>query len=310
VKESQVAARVLPYSRIVGQKQLKCALELSFIEPRITGVLISGERGSGKSTTVRAFSQMIRGRLPVTLPINATEDRVVGGWDVGELLKSKPQWKQGLLQDAHDGMLYVDEVNLLDDQIVNIILDVTASGLLAVERDSHADTKEVRFSLVGTMNPEEGTLRPQLLDRFGLMVDVRGLTDAQQRREVLATVLDANNPKDWTAAQEADHKIHQNLVAAKKAAARVKMPQSILDQCVSLADRFRTDGHRGDYMLALAVRALAASLRATTVTSEHLRLVAPLALQHRRRVAGQREFVPWSDKDDDAVNEIIGRVES
>ena len=304
------AERVLAYSRVVGQEQLKCALELSCIESMIPGVLVSGERGSGKSTTVRAFSQMIAGRLPVTLPINATEDRVVGGWDVGELLKSRPRWKRGLLEDAHEGMLYVDEVNLLDDQIVNIILDVTGSGLLTVERDSKTHTTKVRFTLVGTMNPEEGTLRPQLLDRFGLMVDVRGLTDSKSRREVLSTVLNAHDPAFAAAAAKDDRKIREALNKAKAAVGKVEVTEVTLEKCVALAARFGADGHRGDYLLALAARALAARRGEGAVTNEHLKDVAPLVLQHRRKVAGQREFVPWSPQEDDWVKQVLSGGES
>jgi magnesium chelatase subunit I len=127
---------ILPYSLIIGQTQLKLALELAYIAPRIGGVLLSGERGTGKSTAVRAFAQMIAEQLPVTLPINATEDRVVGGWKVNELIGGKAVWQRGLLEEADKkGMLYVDEVNLLDDHIVNIILDVTSTGVLEIQRE-------------------------------------------------------------------------------------------------------------------------------------------------------------------------------
>src|ERR1044071_4339957 len=165
--------QVMPYSMMIGQKQLKLALELTYIAPRIGGVLLSGQRGTGKSTVVRAFSKMMYGELPVTIPINATEDRVVGGWEMNELFKANLVPQKGLLQEADGKMLYIDEVNLLDDHIVNIILDVTSTGILVIEREGQ-DAKgiDVKFTLVGTMNPSEGGLRPQLLDRFGLMVDV------------------------------------------------------------------------------------------------------------------------------------------
>jgi magnesium chelatase subunit I len=167
--------QILPYALLVGQAQLKLALELAYIAPRLGGVLISGQRGTGKSTAVRAFSQMMyldengQGRLPVTLPINATEDRVVGGWNLHKLVKGELEPQIGLLEEADGGLLYVDEVNLLDDHIVNIILDVTSTGVLVVQREGKSEQKPVSLTLVGTMNPEEGGLRPQLLDRFGLM---------------------------------------------------------------------------------------------------------------------------------------------
>jgi magnesium chelatase subunit I len=158
---------ILPYSRIVGQDEIKLALEIAYVAPqRLGGILISGQRGTGKSTAVRAFSRMVDNRLPVTLPINATEDRVVGGWKIDALMQSKSEWQIGLLEEARDRLLYVDEVNLLDDHIVNIILDVTSTGVLVVQREGqNKEPVKVPFTLVGTMNPEEGGLRPQLLDR-------------------------------------------------------------------------------------------------------------------------------------------------
>ncbi|HIE02955.1 MAG TPA: hypothetical protein EYP59_22185 [Thiotrichaceae bacterium] len=145
--------QILPYSRIVGQDSIKLALELAYIAPTIGGVLLSGHRGTGKSTAVRAFALMMSEKLPVTLPINATEDRVIGGWKIDELMRGEPKWQDGLLKKANDGMLYVDEVNLLDDHIVNIILDVTSTGVLEVQRDARDSQPEnIAFTLVGTMN--------------------------------------------------------------------------------------------------------------------------------------------------------------
>src|SRR3989441_4313106 len=138
---------ILPYTRVVGQESLKLALELSYIAPRIGGVLISGERGTGKSTTVRAFAQMVYGSLPVTIPINATEDRVVGGWKIKELMSGNAEPQEGLLEEANGKLLYVDEVNLLDDHIVNIILDVTSTGVLVVQREGRRDEKQVQLTL-------------------------------------------------------------------------------------------------------------------------------------------------------------------
>jgi len=253
---------------------------------------------------VRAFARMTTGRLPVTLPINATEDRVVGGWDIDDLLKSKPTWKAGLLEEAIGGLLYVDEVNLLDDHIVNIILDVTASELLTVERESRVDRKHVRFTLVGTMNPEEGTLRPQLLDRFGLMVDVRGLSEPNERLRVLQTVLAASEPAARKEAVQADAAHHQKLIDARNAAQHVELGEAV-EKCVALAKAFGADGHRGDYTLALAARALAALNGEPAATARHVAQVAPFALQHRRRVAGQRELAPWAALEDDLVNKTL-----
>lgn len=180
---------ILPYSHVVGQAELKLALELNYIAPRIGGVLISGQRGTAKSTVVRAFSLLTGGELPVTLPINATDDRVLGGWELDALMRGEARTQPGLLEEAGEkGMLYIDEVNLLDDHIVNIILDVVSTGVLSVQREAIDTVRNIAFGLVGTMNPEEGGLRPQLLDRFGLMVAVSELDQEQRRAMVLAVL--------------------------------------------------------------------------------------------------------------------------
>lgn len=180
---------ILPYSFLVGQEDLKLALELAYVAPRIDGVLISGERGTAKSTAVRAFAQMVYGKMPVTLPLNATDDRVLGGWRVDKMMEGTPEEQMGLLEKASGGMLYVDEVNLLDDHIVNIILDAASTGVLTVQREAIDKERRVEFALIGTMNPEEGGLRPQLLDRFGLHVIVSAEQDPQKRAEILRVVL-------------------------------------------------------------------------------------------------------------------------
>jgi magnesium chelatase subunit I len=307
VNQEAKAKNVLPYSSVVGQAELKLALEVSYIEPRISGVLISGERGSGKSTTVRAFSNMLTGELPVTLPINATEDRVIGGWDIDELLQTKQgeRWKRGLLEDANGGMLYVDEVNLLDDHIVNIILDVTASGLLTIARDSKLEAnKPISFTLVGTMNPEEGMLRPQLTDRFGLMVDVRSLTEAADRLSVLEVVLGPGDSKTRADRFADDAKLKDVLDGARKGVRDIDNSK-ILQVCVDLADAFKADGSRGELTLALAACALAARESKKEASLDHVRRVAPLALQHRRKVGEQRDWSRWSDDDTKKVSDVL-----
>jgi hypothetical protein len=154
-------AKILPYTLIVGQERVKLALELAYIAPRIGGVLLSGQRGTAKSTAVRAFTRMMYDKLPVTLPINATEDRVVGGWRIDKLMQSKPEPQPGLLKDADESLLYIDEVNLLDDHIVNIILDVTSTGVLEVQRDGQNELHPrlrfdlSRFGLIFTQREED-----------------------------------------------------------------------------------------------------------------------------------------------------------
>lgn len=302
---------ILPYSRIVGQDDLKLALELAYIAPRIGGVLLSGQRGTGKSTAVRAFAVMVySGALPVTLPINATEDRVVGGWRIDELMRGKPVEQQGLLEKANNKLLYVDEINLLDDHIVNIILDVTSTGVLVVEREGREKQQEVRFTLVGTMNPEEGGLRPQLLDRFGLMVDITSETDTKLRAGILQTILDYDaallrgrpgRPDQWLVkAQAEDAHRKEVLKLAQEILQKFTVPPKLVQRCVDVAIQFQAEGHRGDYVMALASSAYAAlqaaglkNATSLVITAEHVKRVARFALQHRLPSGGQSGSEAW-----------------
>jgi len=307
---------VLPYSLIVGQASLKLALELAYIIPRLGGVLLSGHRGTGKSTAVRAFAQMVyQDKEPlVVLPINATEDRVVGGWDINELMRSKTQWQEGLLMAAKDKLLYVDEVNLLDDHIVNIILDVTATGKLTVAREGKTESYDVPFTLVGTMNPEEGGLRPQLLDRFGLMVSVTTGADPAERLQILQNVLTfedewSNRQSGTTSAflaeaEQRDRQLVSQLQAAQQRFAQVKF-DAILQPCVDLATAFQVEGNRGERVLAMAARAYAAKENQPEVTLEHLAIVTPLALQHRRLAMAQSNDLSWTDREDTLVRQVL-----
>ncbi|MGD1857998.1 MAG: AAA family ATPase [Leptolyngbyaceae cyanobacterium] len=306
---------VLPYSLIVGQESLKLALELAYIMPRLGGVLLSGHRGTGKSTAVRAFAQMVyNGELPVTLPINATEDRVIGGWDIKEMLQKNPKWKDGLLLEARNKLLYVDEINLLDDHIVNIILDVTATGKLVVARDGQSESCDVPFTLVGTMNPEEGGLRPQLLDRFGLMVNVTTGSDSINRLQILKNVLTFDD--EWTKrergeksvfldqADKADRQLVRQLQGAQKRFRQVNV-DAVLPLCVALATEFEVEGNRGERVLAIAARAYAAKENQPEATAKHVAVVASLALQHRRPAMAQSNEAIWTDEDDDLVHQVI-----
>lgn len=320
---------ILPYNLIVGQEKLKLALELAYIAPRLGGVLISGQRGTGKSTAVRAFAQMMHGKLPITLPINATEDRVVGGLDVDKLMESKAEWKDGLLVDANEEVLYIDEINLLDDHIVNIILDVASTGKLEVQRDGKGKSLDVSFTLIGTMNPEEGGLRPQLLDRFDLMVDITTSGTSESRLEILENVLnfedavlDAQNGNSDKLEQQKvkDSEVRQRLKwAAEKLFPKISTPRSILEKCVLLANEFKVEGNRGERGLALAAKAYTARQAALrlnmknpkitksiiTVTPEALREVAPLTFQHRRIGLEQGQSLAWQDQDTEKLNWIL-----
>src|SRR5215813_349977 len=187
---------MFPFTAIVGQERMKLALLLNAIDPRIGGVLITGTRGTAKSTAVRALAEVLPQPTPfVDLPVGATEDRVVGTIDIEKALKQgERHFEPGLLSKANGGVLYIDEVNLLPDHLVDVILDAVAMGVNRVERDGISFSHEARVILVGTMNPEEGELRPQLLDRFGLCVTAEALTDAAVRKEAMRRRLsfDAN----------------------------------------------------------------------------------------------------------------------
>lgn len=299
---------ILPYSKIVGQEDVKLALEVAYIAgARIGGVLLRGDRGTGKSTIVRAFAQMMfNGELPITLPINATEDRVVGGLKIDKLLKQEEQWQPGLLEQADGNILYVDEVNLLDDHIINLILDTAATGILPIQRQGKDEKgKPTKFTLVGTMNPEEGYLRAQLRDRFGLMVDVT--TNTEKRAEILQTMLAFDDALyengDQTILEEgkAENKNKQEaLQMAQKRLPQVQIDKPMINLCVQLSAEIDTVGHRGAHVLALAAKALAARDGELAVTTDHIHRLAPMALAHRR--AGSPH---WTDKDDETVVRVI-----
>lgn len=310
---------LLPYSRIVGQENLRHLLEVAYVMgTKVGGVLISGERGTAKSTIVRSFANMMNKGLPVTLPINATDDRVVGGWDIEALMRGDPKPKQGLLEQANNGMLYIDEVNLLDDHIINLILDVVSTGVLTIEREGMDESQvDISFMLVGTMNPEEGALRPQLLDRFGLCVTVEAEWDPARRRQILDTVLrfDAERDKeragrrsDWLdEGRLFDRERCTEIERAKDAAPDVTVTEDTKDVCASVAAAFEVVGHRADIVMAQAAGAAAALAKPPRWETEpgDVRAIARYALMHRRRDAVYADGFEWSVKDDERLDEVI-----
>jgi magnesium chelatase subunit I len=304
---------ILPFTRIIGQETLVRALEISYVAPAVGGVLATGQRGTAKSTAVRAFARMVTGRLPVTMPIAATEDRVIGGWHVDRLIEGRAEWQPGLIEEAgrESGMLYIDEVNLLEDHLVNIILDAASSGILTIQRDGRSTDVPVRFNLVGTMNPEEGGVRPQLLDRFGLVVWVESMTGSADRARILRTVLEFEDQvaelgdDDPAMLYTGDAERHTQLDEARKRLADVGIPSGIFALIGTITDRFRIEGHRGEIALLRAAQALAAIEREPRILPRHLADVAPLALMHRRATSESGTLRPWSEEDDRILDDCL-----
>ncbi len=315
-------ALTFPFSAIVGQDDMKLSIVLTAIDPTIGGVLVFGDRGTGKSTAVRALAALLpkmrvvtgcrygcdpdAARCPnclaaangkarasalvgvpvVDLPLGATEDRVVGALDLERALSQGVKaFEPGLLARANRGYLYIDEVNLLEDHLVDLLIDVAASGENVVEREGLSVRHPARFVLIGSGNPEEGELRPQLLDRFGLSVEVKTPGTLEQRVEVVKR-RDAfeQDPQAFTEHwKKEDDKVRKGIVAGRKRLAAVRIPDSARAFTAQLCMALGTDGLRGDLTLVRAARALAAWQGDTAVTQAHLERVAPPALRHRLR---------------------------
>ncbi|MCA1007877.1 magnesium chelatase subunit D family protein [Rhodococcus hoagii] len=281
-----------PFSAIVGQDRLRLALILCAVHPGIGGVLVRGEKGTAKSTVVRALTALLpevgegrRARL-VELPVGATEDRVVGSIDLEKVLRDGERaFQPGLLADAHQGVLYVDEVNLLHDHLVDVLLDAAAMGRVHVERDGVSHSHPARFVLVGTMNPEEGELRPQLLDRFGLAVDVAASRDVDVRMQVVRRRLDYERDPDGFAARYADEDadLARRIADARAVVDGVALSDTELRRIASVCASFDVEGMRADLVLARTATAHAAWRGADAVTEEDVRIAAELTLPHRRR---------------------------
>ncbi|TXI55441.1 MAG: VWA domain-containing protein [Mycobacterium sp.] len=279
-----------PFSAIVGHDRLRLALVLCAVRPEIGGVLIRGEKGTAKSTAVRALAAVLAevdpGSRLVELPIGATEDRVVGSLDLQKVLRDgEHAFSPGLLSRAHGGVLYVDEVNLLHDHLVDIMLDAAAMGRVHVERDGVSHSHEARFVLIGTMNPEEGELRPQLLDRFGLAVDVHASREVPVRSEVVRQRLayEADPVRFAARYAEADRDLAVRIAAARARVPGVALPDAELNRIAALCAAFDVDGMRADLVLARTAVAHAAWRGADSVGEEDIRVAAELALPHRRR---------------------------
>jgi len=284
-----------PFSAVVGQDQLRLALILCAVHPGIGGVLVRGEKGTAKSTVVRALTALLpavddagttRPARLVELPVGATEDRVIGSIDLEKVLRDGERaFQPGLLAAAHQGVLYVDEVNLLHDHLVDVLLDAAAMGRVHIERDGISHSHPAKFVLVGTMNPEEGELRPQLLDRFGLAVDVAASRDVDVRMEVVRRRLDyERDPEAFVARYEsADQELADEILTARKKLDSVELSNRELRRIASLCASFDVDGMRADLVLARTATAHAAWRGDSEVTAEDVRVAAELTLPHRRR---------------------------
>jgi magnesium chelatase subunit D len=278
-----------PFSAIVGHDRLRLALLLCAVRPEIGGVLIRGEKGTAKSTAVRGLAHVLAevdGASLVELPIGATEDRVVGSLDLQKVLRDgEHAFQPGLLARAHGGVLYVDEVNLLHDHLVDVILDAAAMGRVHVERDGVSHSHEASFVLIGTMNPEEGELRPQLLDRFGLTVDVQASRDVDVRADVIRQrmAFEADPAAFAQRYAEADAELVRRVAAARLLVGDVALPDNELRRIAALCAAFDVDGMRADLVVARTAVAHAAWRGASTVEEEDIRVAAELALPHRRR---------------------------
>lgn len=285
-----------PFSAVVGQERLQLALILCAVHPGIGGVLVRGEKGTAKSTVVRALAQLLppvadergdqRPAKLVELPVGATEDRVVGSLDLQRVLRDGEQaFRPGLLAAAHHGVLYVDEVNLLHDHLVDVLLDAAAMGRVHIERDGVSHSHPARFVLVGTMNPEEGELRPQLLDRFGLTVDVAASRDVDVRMSVVRRRLDYEADPNGFAARyaEADREIADRILIARELVGEVGLDDVELRRIAALCASFDVDGMRADLVVARTATAHAAWRGSRCVSADDVRIAAELALPHRRR---------------------------
>ena len=330
MKESNLSQTIYPFCAIVGQEKMKLALILNIITPSLSGVLIRGEKGTAKSTAVRALADILpritvienspfqlnpdqeeqihreicqalghpvptdKEPLPVCerpvrvieLPVGATEDRLVGTLDLEHALKEgKKRMEPGLLAQAHRGILYVDEVNLLDDHLVDVLLDAAAMGVNSIEREGISFSHPARFTLVGTMNPEEGELRPQLLDRFGLCVNIRGISSVQERVEIMERrICFDEKPADfierWRGESE---ELVERILRAKDLYNQVTVANNLLYKIAETCVDVGVDGHRGDIIILKTAKTLAAFQGRKEVISADISEAADLALPHRIR---------------------------
>jgi magnesium chelatase subunit I len=282
---------VFPFTAIEGQHQLQLALLLLAVDPLLGGVLVEGPRGTAKSTSARALADLLPAGRFVNLPLGTTEEQLQGSLDLQAVLKSSEvQFKPGLLAQAHQGILYVDEVNLLPDGLVDLLLDVSASGVNRVERDGISRQHPARIALVGTMNPEEGQLRPQLLDRFGLFVRLANVPDVAARKRIVLTRMAYDTaPAEFVARHaQAQEQLAAQVSAARASVEEITWPDAAFDQVAGLCQQAQVEGVRADLVMLRAARAHAALQGRKEVAGSDVDMVAELALAHRRNASVQQ----------------------
>ncbi len=343
---------IYPFTAIVGQERMRRALVLNAVDPRIGGVLIRGERGTAKSTAARALAALLpsvkvvsdcrfgcdpdnpftwctecrerraRGEtLPtgsrptafVNLPVSATEDRVVGTLDIEKAIqKGERKFEPGVLAAANRGLLYIDEVNLLDDHVVDVLLDSAAMGMNIVEREGISFTHPARFILVGTMNPEEGDLRPQLLDRFALSVEIHGIRDARQRVLIMERNLafetdgEAFRQQFLPKEEELSHQIEH----ARQIVDEVTYTKRDLLNIASLTASLNVDGHRADLVILKTARAQAAFDGRTTINERDIALAAELTLPHRLKRGPFQQQEMTMEELQERIEQLDGEAQS
>jgi len=282
----EMTVPVFPLAAVVGADDLKLALCLNAIDPRIGGVLIEGPRGMAKSTLARGLADLLGDGPFVTLPLGASEERIVGTLDLNAALGAgQARFAPGVLAAADGGVLYVDEVNLLPDHLVDLLLDVAASGLNRVERDGISHEHAARFLLVGTMNPEEGELRPQLLDRFGFALALDSRPAPRERAEILRRRLAFDSdPTAFVAHWEPDQaRLRERCAQARERLASIPLDDAALEAITSGCHQAGVDGLRADLVWLRAARAHAAWRGAVAIEHADITAVADFALRHRRR---------------------------
>ena len=322
-----------PFAAIIGQDEMKLALQLNVIDPKIGGVMIMGDRGTGKSTTIRALADLLpditiikndpfntdpKGfetnyeteniKIPmVELPLGATEDRVCGTINLKEVLSGgKNTFEPGLLARANRGLLYVDEINLLDDHLVDVLLDSAASGWNTVEREGISIKHPAKFILIGSGNPEEGELRPQLLDRFGMHAEIRTISDPNLRVKIVEERISFDqSPQVWLDKYENQQlEIQSRIVNAQKSLSKVTISKEYQLKISQICSLLQIEGLRGDIVSTRAAKALAAFESRTEVTLDDIKRTISLCLRHRLR-RDPMESINSGDKIDGIFNDIF-----